>query len=471
MAGSLPSSASDPGIRGRSTYLHKACMNCRDATDPDQFVDPVVFDLHETSTLVSTPMRLRLLGVQVQPRKKKFQINIIGRLDEFLNRFSLSGIFFLDPLGFRLSARLALASGHPDLLTPALLNAFHLWRSHLSNNTDKSYAESEFLALAVQTLSHALPVANQPHLILPMIQAAVLVSYYFLEIGNLVEGKHHLAAALSLASCAGINECTTALSLPFSLSAALLPPSRDNVEATERLNAFWSLLLLNNFWVAASGLPSSTPYDIRQVYFPWPQDGIIQRVCTGILTIALFLDGTDHTTGSSPMALLIKGSILLERVVEFWMKHPNSGFADVTAFDRLSFRLETFEIQLPIVRGENFVAGPALQNLLATHCLTNVAIIRLHAPRWGSCAESNRKACNAAVRFVSDTTDGGMLQWETVDPIFGPLISTVYSFYMSRMNQIEGAATNMQTLWAVMSHFAKFSPLIRTFLVNWIESG
>jgi hypothetical protein len=49
----------------------------------------------------------------------------------------------------------------------------------------------------------------------------------------------------------------------------LIDPA-DELEATERIHAFWGLLMLNNLWVAASGLPSRIPGHIIEVFTPWP---------------------------------------------------------------------------------------------------------------------------------------------------------------------------------------------------------
>lgn len=126
--------------------------------------------------------------------------------------------------------------------------------------------KTDYVALTAQPLVHE-PSAlwDQPQLVLHTIQAEALVSYYYLN--------SHFAAASSLASCVGINgmgSFPNPVNLPFLLSGCTMPGPRDDVEATERINAFWALLVLNNYWVAASGAPSGIPYDLREVSIQWP---------------------------------------------------------------------------------------------------------------------------------------------------------------------------------------------------------
>lgn len=195
------------------------------------------------------------------------------RTEVFLKHFSHCGLFFLERHRFRHSILLPLPFGHPARPAAGLLSAVYLWSSHISANAPTFlYTEQQFLALTVHNLTHDLSAVH-PHLILHRIQTEVLLSYYYLDLGNVVEGTHHCATALSLASCAGIHRIGSIHHPPippFAFSTVALGASCDVIEEQERINAFWSLLLLNNFWAAASGCSSMVPYDILTVRTPWP---------------------------------------------------------------------------------------------------------------------------------------------------------------------------------------------------------
>lgn len=48
-----------------------------------------------------------------------------------------------------------------------------------------------------------------------------------------------------------------------------LPVPPDVTRAKEMVDAFWSVVTLNNYWVAAFGVPSSIPRDVS-IRTPWP---------------------------------------------------------------------------------------------------------------------------------------------------------------------------------------------------------
>lgn len=195
------------------------------------------------------------------------------RLDMFLYRFSRCGLFFLEPLRFRESLLLPQPFGHPDRPAPGLLGAVYILIHNLSSNSSQFiYTEAELLTLTIQNLAHDLSAVHHPNLILHTIQAEVLLSYYYMNAGRLLEGMYHCGAAVSLASCAGIDKIGAPLRVSnpgFPFSGVLIDPA-DELEATERINAFWGLLMLNNLCVAASGLPSRIPGHILEVFTPWP---------------------------------------------------------------------------------------------------------------------------------------------------------------------------------------------------------
>lgn len=48
-----------------------------------------------------------------------------------------------------------------------------------------------------------------------------------------------------------------------------LPAALDAIDEVERINGFWTVLIVNNYWVIARGSPSAISYDIP-IDTPWP---------------------------------------------------------------------------------------------------------------------------------------------------------------------------------------------------------
>ncbi|KAJ7089083.1 hypothetical protein C8R44DRAFT_751520 [Mycena epipterygia] len=485
----IPHLPTSSAIRRKTSaaYVRKACANCRrrkigcDGSKPvctscrlhaatveaeemariqDSMKEPDTSDSLETSKVfLSDPYATRhvssmnypLVRASLPPTTTQEFCLVHNAMEVFLKRFSHCGLFFLERHRFRHSALLSLPFGHPARPAPGLLSAVYLWSSHISANAPAFlYTEQQFLALTVHNLAHDLSGVH-PHLILHTIQTEVLLSYYYLDRGHILEGRQHCAAALSLASCAGIHQIGSIRHPPippFALSTAALDTPSEEIEEQERSNAFWSLVVLNNFWAAASGLPPIRPYNILT-------DSAFTRE-HGIATIAQFLGGVDRD-GHSPFALLAKASILLERIIAFWENTP--GAADVTEFGLLASRLDKFQQSLPrITSNDTAAAEPALHSLLLTHCITNVAILRLHAPQSGSFKEES--AFMAAARFTDDLNEAHVLKWRYSDPIMGPLILTVCKFYILQLPYIREAASKLQELIFTTSKLAELSPII-----------
>ncbi|KAJ7919563.1 hypothetical protein B0H13DRAFT_1868484 [Mycena leptocephala] len=496
-------SPSDSVLRRRpSSYLHKACKNCRQpspTTDAEELAGVV-----DTDTLLSGspseillsdpyspsgnsqsasyaqpwiaqyPMQVKIaLTFPLDPSLKASKGTAVGstrinvRTQRILTsqfdaqyRFSRCGLFFLEPLRFRESLLLPQPFGHPDRPAPGLLGAVYIWIHNLSSNSSQFiYTEAELLALTIQNLAHDLSAVHHPNLILHTIQAEVLLSYYYMNAGRLLDGMYHCGAAVSLASCAGIDKigAPPRISNPrFPFSGVLIDPA-DELEATERINAFWGLLMLNNLWVAASGLPSRIPGHIIEVFTPWPTDGV-RPAFSERPTVAQFLSGEDHPDGLSAFALVVKSSVLLERVIAFYL---TPGSSNVDQFRMLEGRLETFQTRLPNLARFTSTAEAEYQTALLTRCLTNVAIIRLHEPRNAHGDESIDKARMAAGRVVSDVNEALLLEWQFPHPVLGPLISTVCNFYIAHLPNFPEGATQIQPLLSFLSHLAPLSQMIR----------
>jgi len=133
-----------------------------------------------------------------------------------------------------------------------------------------------FLNRALQSVSlsfchHASE--NHPQQVVQTIQAEVLLANYFICNGRLLEGRYHLAAASSLVLSCGLHKLgsETARREPIIGFGDNIATS---VEREEAIHAMWTVLALNNIWMAVDSLPSNIAYmsDGVKVDTPWPID-------------------------------------------------------------------------------------------------------------------------------------------------------------------------------------------------------
>lgn len=200
--------------------------------------------------------------------------NYENRLDAFYSQCHLFGMFLV-PDRFYQSFLLPLPIGHLSRPTAALLNVVYLWGVHLSPSSPGIYDESGFLRSTLYHLSEDLS-GSHPYKVMHTIQAEILLSYYYLKDGKLLEGSYHANAAMSLSLSAGLNKNLAAeemTSVSNQASAITLPPPIDVAEEGERIDAFWAAVILNNYWIAIQESHSMLcdPLDTR-VDTPWPSD-------------------------------------------------------------------------------------------------------------------------------------------------------------------------------------------------------
>ncbi|KAJ7314345.1 hypothetical protein DFH08DRAFT_429778 [Mycena albidolilacea] len=227
-------------------------------------------------------------------------------LDFFLRHFARHPFFFLDSTQFQQTALL------PDLFPRSLLVAVALWATHVSANPlDESvYSEEKLLARTVHHVAQDIAAGGAlPQRILHMMQTEILLSLYYLDYGCLLEANYHRAGATSLAFISGLHQLG-ASSQNVVVQGENIPIPLGAILRMEMINAFWSVLLINNYCVAASNIPSSMPYD-APISTPWPT-----HFPNVALSPALFLD-EDDVNGHSPLTLLVKSSIQLERTMSF----------------------------------------------------------------------------------------------------------------------------------------------------------
>lgn len=184
-------------------------------------------------------------------------VRLTSSLDNFLPHCTQFG-FFLNVPCFRDAAVLPLPFGHPSRPSTSVLSAVYLWGVHMSHSASLITQERDIMTMALQNTATD-PLSAHPSKDLHTLQAEVLISYYLLRVGRLLEAKTHAAAALSLAL--GCRLHTIRPSSPYDLSASSLlsdntryPPWR-SIEEDERINGFWAVFTLHKYIAVASEIP------------------------------------------------------------------------------------------------------------------------------------------------------------------------------------------------------------------------
>ncbi|KAJ7662266.1 hypothetical protein B0H17DRAFT_1144444 [Mycena rosella] len=369
-------------------------------------------------------------------------------IDTFLDRFTHNEFFFLNQTRFSGAALLPMPFGHPDRPSRTLLNVIYLWGS--ISTPSHLYTEDGFLEAALKALPQDIAdLSLNPHLVLQTLQAEVLLSYYYLRSARPVEGRYYSTTAMSLALDAGFHVLSP-MSLrpevypPFPLVQVLLPPAVDAEDVPERIKAFWSVWLLNNYWVAVQGTPSAVPHGIS-IETPWPGDS------GGGATIAKFLNGQNQDS-LVPAALLAKASTLLEHIITFSARTKGA-----PVFASFATRLRDFQSNLPPFQGSN--------TLLIAHALTDLPL----------CDASRFDILGAAGRIVMTLSHLGESAADAVydvDPILPLVCETICNVFMDELSSLRAGVLDRQrrvqyqeikmqliNLMNIMSTFEASSPV------------
>lgn len=202
----------------------------------------------------------------------------MSSLDFFLPHASQFG-FFLNSFRFREQA--LLLPRHPSRPSPALTSSVYLWGVHLSQSDAFLMFEPKLLRRAVQEVASAINDLRSDN-ILHVIQAQVLLGYYFFRNRRFVEAQYHASGALSLALACGLHKIRSSQPQPpLSIGAIehvgiTLTPPQDGVEEGERINGFWAVFTVQKVLAVALDSPSilSSAFEApgMQIDTPWPMD-------------------------------------------------------------------------------------------------------------------------------------------------------------------------------------------------------
>ncbi|CAK5266615.1 unnamed protein product [Mycena citricolor] len=415
---------------------------------------PLIFDGRSIATPESSTSSL---DFQDQPMHDSF-------LHTFLKHGSQFG-FFLDQTRFRQAVVRQPASPDGSVavgpgLAPALLQTVYMWGAHLSGQRDERFRYKALQAVATDILSNPL---------LQVLQAEVLLGYYFFRTGHFLEARAHSATAAALAIGAGLHEIRSVQqpALPmltineqFVESGVLLPPPADVVEEGERINGFWAVFMLQKYLAVALDPPSRvcSVFEVAGgaiVDTPWPRgmdeyrQGLLTSDVRGDGTIRNFLGQFDAFDSPSLAALQAKACVLLHRAVHLhgqWTlaSMPGHNQALSNAVQAVDSLINSLRSQLP----ESAMLSPTTagtettRTLLLTRSLLNAASIKLHSLFMND--PSSREYCLASAR---DMFDFGFASSEHdlrrglgyLNPIMGSLWMTACSVFVEEIKRLRSS--------------------------------
>ena len=157
----------------------------------------------------------------------------------------------------------------------------YLWGLQLSPDQQYKSRVSVFENRVLRSIHVALSAA-QPQDTLYVLQAEILLAYFFFHNGRLAEGKFHSNAAVSLATMCNLHKVAApqrrgSISSSQDLMADVgnfLPPAKDAMEEGERIHAWWTAFVLDKSWVVALGSPSiiveEQDNSATRIDTPWP---------------------------------------------------------------------------------------------------------------------------------------------------------------------------------------------------------
>ncbi|KAJ3734956.1 Zn(2)-Cys(6) binuclear cluster domain-containing protein [Lentinula guzmanii] len=345
------------------------------------------------------------------------------RLQAFVPHAQAFG-FFLNIRRFISTTTLPLTLGDYSRPCPGLICVIYLIGLHLSGASEDE--ESAFLSRALLHVSNVLS-ASHPLRLIHGTQAEILLSTYFFRTGRILEGKYHLSAAVSLATCANLHKLRSGGMSPFvanvmGLDGPSLPDPKDLIDEGERINAFWTVFTMlggfSSMMFESYGSRIDTPWPLdmedyeEAVFFYlftsfWNQNRIPANYI-GASTVRNFLAQAPlqslRVNGLSKMALFAQASLLLERAASLRSSYANELHSDehtryMKTFNSLDALIDSFSSSLPSF-SQTYVSSPDFVTVWTTHLVCRVATIKLHSIFTASNAFSRKKVLECAESCV-----------------------------------------------------------------------
>ncbi|KAJ4475076.1 Zn(2)-Cys(6) binuclear cluster domain-containing protein [Lentinula aciculospora] len=371
--------------------------------------------------------------------------------------------FFLNIRRFISATTLPLTLGDYSRPCPGLVCVIYLIGLHLSGATEDE--ESAFLSRALLHVSNVLS-ASHPLRLIHGTQAEILLSTYFFRTGRILEGKYHLSAAVSLATCADLHKLRSGNMIPFipnvmGFDGPSLPDPKDLIDEGERINAFWTVFTMCNCWGVGVGGFSSMMFESygSRIDTPWPLDmedyeeNRVPANYIGTSTVRNFLSQAPiqplRVNGPSRMALLAQASLLLDRAASLRSSYANELHSDehtryMKTFASLDALIDSFYSSL-LSFSQTYVSSPEFMTVWATHLICRVATIKLHNIFTASNVFSRKKVLECAEACVM-LCRGRDLTGIEVNPVFGLLWRIVGEAIIVEISRIDALSRQALSL-------------------------
>ncbi|KAJ7264444.1 hypothetical protein B0H12DRAFT_1101779 [Mycena haematopus] len=364
---------------------------------------------------------------------------------------------------------------------PVLLDAVNLWAVHLSGSDEFPAYEASYLSRALDTVVSTMAGTHSGNTVLHIIQAEVLLSYYFMRNTRFLEAKYHLSAAVSLVISSELNRIRST-ELRGTTFRTLATP-RDAMEECEQISGFWTVLTLDNCFTTADGSPSNISYTDpnARIDTPWPLDinspGLNNQVLpdSSFGTIAAFL-GNQLDSGTSMSALHAKASILFKqasRLASQYRPDMNNKHQFFASFKSTDSLIETFKLNLPTVHSRS------TREMIVIHSLAHVATIQLHNPFIVDTDASRSRVVSSARTIVANLAQVPLDKFVHIDPIMGTLLMAACQVFVAELKrfrrhrplnsiappQEQKVIETIETVLAAMNIFAPSCPIINSQLI------
>ncbi|KZT69879.1 hypothetical protein DAEQUDRAFT_765192 [Daedalea quercina L-15889] len=383
--------------------------------------------------------------------------------------------FFLHKQRFLAIATSADAQYRTSHLSRALLNSVYLYGARLSRDNALMAHEPAFLSRAVEAVSSDLG-GSLPYPLTQTIQAEVILANYFFCGGRMLEGRYHCSAAVALALSAHLHKIRS-----LSTSDTSQPPDQplDRIDEGERINAFWTVFMLDRAWSVATRLPSQLDGKDSglSLDIPWPLDaeeydrvGLAPEV-RGSRTMYNFLHDLPSTStdGTSILALRAKAAALLERATRYATSAPQvpgqqqgPSEQDIQLLARV---IDRFAASLPEIH--SLLDTGTICHLLVIHTQTHVATILLHRSAGEATGTIPERCLSAAKAAATLVGKADLQQVSYVDPILAPLWTIVVRVFIARIQPLgllEGERDRLRSFLkktlAAMARYSLISPLM-----------
>ncbi|KAJ7195894.1 hypothetical protein GGX14DRAFT_526950 [Mycena pura] len=359
-----------------------------------------------------------------------------------------------------------------------------MWACRISKDfiADSGYSEADLLAQTVSSIAGDTVIIDSWHRALRVMQAHVLLSLYYMEAGRFLEGKSNCAAATSLAFSTGLDQPELGYpsytgSFPLEFLRLSLPEVAYDSRSTESLDAFRAVVILNNYWVAVAGVPSSIPSG-AMINTTWTMSDSLSHHRSSMYTFpsqypqvanlhsAEGFTNYDDSGASTLTTLLADASILLERTIVFTAlcqnidPRPGTDSPHPGEFWALDHRLETFRESLLPVCGAGSVHAAQLR--LIIHTFVHAAILQLHSPHNAASLVSHAKCLSAASGVAACLGRARLAGWAHVDPVLGPLLAVFVESLIVQLPLSMGTPDILSTILSALQTLAPRSALIET---------